>query len=64
MLLVRFLLISLIVYMIIRSFVQYGNEQKTSGQVKDHDKRDDPPGKKVSKEVGEYIDYEELGKEE
>jgi len=63
MLLIRFLLVSLIVYMIIRSFVKYSNEEESSKLKKDPDKKSsDLPAKKVSKEVGEYIDYEEIDK--
>lgn len=62
MLLVRFLLISLIIYMIIRSFVRYSSEEESSRLNKDPDKSSNLPNKKISKEVGEYIDYEEVDK--
>jgi large-conductance mechanosensitive channel len=62
MIVIRFLLISLIVYLIIRSFRSFaqGNEQviNRSGQEKDSKVN----SKVVSKEVGEYIDYEEVDK--
>jgi hypothetical protein len=61
MLLIRYLLIGLIVYLIVRSFVIYGNEEKTSGTVKDPDKGKNLTNKKVSKKIGEYIDYEDVG---
>jgi len=64
MLLVRFLLISLIIYMIIRSFIRYSNEKESSKLNKDPDKSNNLPTKKISKEVGEYIDYEEVDKKE
>lgn len=64
MLLIRFLLISLIVYMIIRSFIRYSNEEESSRLNKDPDKRSNLPNKKISKEVGEYIDYEDVDKKE
>jgi len=64
MLLIRFLLISLIIYIIIRSFVRYNNEEKSSKLNKDPDKNGNLPNKKISKEVGEYIDYEEVDKKE
>ncbi len=61
MILIRFLLIGLIVYLIVRSFVRYGDRNRPSagqgGQDKNHGVT-----KKVSKEIGEYIDYEELKK--
>lgn len=63
MILIRFALISLIAYLIIRSFVRYTEAEKKV------DGRAEPKGttthdsKKVSKEIGEYIDYEEVEKE-
>jgi hypothetical protein len=62
MLLVRFLLISLIIYMIVRSFVTYNKEEEASKLKKDPGKGSDLTNKKVSKAVGEYIDYEEVDK--
>jgi hypothetical protein len=50
--------------MIIRSFVRYANEEESSKLKKDPDKSSNLPNKKVSKEVGEYIDYEEIDKKE
>jgi len=65
MLLIRFLLVSLIIYMIIRSFVKFYNEEESSKLKRDPDKKSSNlPNKKVSKEVGEYIDYEEIKKKE
>jgi hypothetical protein len=60
MALIRVLLIGLIVYLIARSFVRFGHD-KTSEKRPDV-KKEDGKGKKVSKEIGEYIDYEELDK--
>lgn len=62
MILLRYLLICAIGYLIIRSFVKFG-EVKSSGE-KSEVKKDTTPGKKVSKEIGEYIDYEEVKKSE
>lgn len=59
MILVRFVLIGLIVYLIIRSFARYGNETISSDRRAEPDKHDNT-GKKVSKEIGEYVDYEEI----
>jgi hypothetical protein len=60
MILIRYLLIGLIVYLLVRSFVRFGDGpgRKQDG-FKSNDKQS---GKKVSKEVGEYIDYEEVKK--
>jgi hypothetical protein len=60
MILIRYLLIGLIVYLIVRSLVRFGGgpDRKQDGN-KSNDKQ---AGKKVSKEIGEYIDYEEVKK--
>jgi len=51
--------------MIIRSFVKFYNEEEASKLKRDPDKKSSNlPNKKVSKEVGEYIDYEEIKKKE
>jgi hypothetical protein len=62
MILIRFALISLIVYLIIRSLAGYAEKDKTvtgnpgskDGKVREN--------KKISKKIGEYIDYEDVGK--
>jgi len=60
-LLVRFILISIIIYLILRSIGRYFNGQNTSDR---HDHEHDHKGNRksggVSKEVGEYVDYEEV----
>jgi hypothetical protein len=60
MILIRYLLIGLIVYLLVRSFVRFGDGSGNRQQgVKSEDKQ---TGKKVSKEIGEYVDYEEVKK--
>lgn len=61
MILIRYLLICIIGYLIIRSFVKFGQE-RSSGEMHEHVKKDKDVQKKVSKEIGEYIDYEEVKK--
>ncbi len=59
-LLLRIVLISLIIYLLVRSFVRYfrGEDDR---RVVPEDKN--PAGtKKISKETGEYVDYEETDK--
>jgi hypothetical protein len=62
MILVRFLLIGLIVYLIVRSFTKFSDGDGSSGGPKGPDGGGKPVNKKVSKEIGEYIDYEEVKK--
>jgi hypothetical protein len=60
MILLRYVLIGLIVYLLVRSFVRFGDgSHSRQDGIKSNDKQS---GKKVSKEVGEYIDYEEIKK--
>jgi large-conductance mechanosensitive channel len=58
LILIRIFLVSLIIYLIIRSFTQYNREEE--------DKSQDPPAgnnnrnsRRISRETGEYIDFEE-----
>ena len=62
MILVRIILISLIVYLIIRSFVRSLETRRPETHKPEPDSRSNSGNKKVSKEIGEYIDYEELDK--
>lgn len=62
MILIRFLLIGLIVYLIIRSFTKYGKEEAFTGNRMESEKDKKTPVKKVSKEIGEYVDYEDVDK--
>lgn len=59
MIIIRFILIFLIVYLLLRGFIRslfLEDPPRTPEPRKD----DKIKKKKVSKEVGEYIDYEEL----
>jgi hypothetical protein len=56
-LLFRIFLIGLIFYLIFRSFLLYGGSRNktTADEKSDNSKR-------ISKETGEYVDYEEINK--
>jgi large-conductance mechanosensitive channel len=62
MILIRYLLICLIAYLVVRAFVSFSHEEKKSADKHDAGKKEKVPQKKVSKEIGEYIDYEEMKK--
>lgn len=62
MILIRYILISIIGYLIIRSFINFGKEGRSSSRINKTDRKNNMPPKKVSKEIGEYIDYEEIKK--
>lgn len=57
-LLIRFVLIAIIIYLLVRSFVMYFAENDTSEH--DHESRKNSKSKGVSKKVGEYVDYEDV----
>jgi hypothetical protein len=60
--LIRFLLVSLIAYLIIRSFRRYVDNEQRSTQKHEPDKNSKISSKGVSKKLGEYVDYEEIDK--
>jgi uncharacterized protein YneF (UPF0154 family) len=62
-LLIRFILISLIIYLIVRSFVHYN---QADDEIRDNPGQENKTvkGKKISRKIGEYIDYEEVDKKE
>jgi large-conductance mechanosensitive channel len=59
-LLIRFILVSIIIYLLIRSFARYFEEQSSSGRDQENRREKNPKQKGVSKEIGEYVDYEEV----
>jgi hypothetical protein len=59
-LLIRFILVSIIIYLLIRSFVRYFEEQDSSTPDNDNYQKKETKKKGVSKEIGEYVDYEEV----
>jgi large-conductance mechanosensitive channel len=59
MILVRYLLIALIIYLLLRAFAQIG-EDKTPPARKQEPEKKDKKAKGVPKEIGEYVDYEEI----
>jgi hypothetical protein len=63
MLLLRYFLICLIIYLLIRSFVRYNEEpgDQDNKRATDSAKK---TGRKIPKEIGEYVDYEEVKDED
>jgi len=59
MILIRYLLVGLIIYLIVRAFIRFGDDD-TSGRQNKQNIKKGPSSKKVSKAIGEYIDYEEV----
>ena len=58
--LIRIILIGLIIYLIARMINRYFAISKDSGDESGQDKKNTSGKKKISKDTGEYIDYEEL----
>jgi hypothetical protein len=61
-LLIRVILISIIIYLIIRSFIRYWSEEDETIQRAERENNNPKTKKGVSKETGEYVKYEELKK--
>lgn len=62
MILVRFALVGLIVYLIIRSFMRFGEEKGPATHIPDPGKKSKENSQGVSKKIGEYVDFEEVDK--
>jgi hypothetical protein len=62
MILIRYLLLCIIGFLIIRAIVKFGDEDGSSEKKGETVKKDTGPQKKVSKKIGEYVDYEEIKK--
>ena len=58
----RLFLVFLVIFLIIRSFIVYGEGDKKSERKKDLNNIKPGDNKRISKEIGEYIDYEEVKK--
>jgi len=61
MILIRLVLILLIAFLVIKAFLGFGTRGRVSKPQSESDENIHP--KKVSKEIGEYVDYEEVKKE-
>jgi large-conductance mechanosensitive channel len=59
-LLIRFVLVSIIIYLIIRSFSRYFEEINGDARERGQKQEKTSKSKGVSKEIGEYTDYEEV----
>jgi hypothetical protein len=59
-LLIRFFLVSIIIYLIIRSFTKLGENSGNEVRNPEPEKHGKKAVKGVPKELGEYVDYEEV----
>jgi hypothetical protein len=62
MILIRFILISLVIYLIVRSLIRIGEDEKASSGTREPESKGSNGSKGVSKKIGEYIDYEDIKK--
>lgn len=60
MILIRFILIFLIVFLLVKGFIRSLFLEDPPEKKQETDKHEKEPTKKISKEVGEFIDYEEV----
>jgi hypothetical protein len=58
----RYILYGLVLYLVIRLLIGVGEGKKDPGIKKDSGSSDTTNGKKISKKIGEYIDYEDVDK--
>jgi hypothetical protein len=58
-LLIRAILIGLIIYLLVRSFVRYWENDSIENREQDQESKGNKI-KRVSKDVGEFVDYEEI----
>lgn len=58
--LIRFVLISIIIYLLVRPIVKFFQGLNEPDQDQRPEKKDNPKSSGVSKEIGEYVDYEEV----
>ena len=61
-LLIRVILIGLIIFLIIRQFVRYFAEEDNTVQRAEQENKNPKSKKGVPREIGEYIDYEDVKK--
>jgi large-conductance mechanosensitive channel len=59
-LLIRFILVFIIIYLLVRSFSRYFNEVKSPSQDRQKENESKSKAGGISKEIGEYVDYEEV----
>jgi hypothetical protein len=59
-LLIRFVLVAMIIYLLFRSFVRYFAEEEDTHRYRENEQRNEEKKKGVSKEIGEFVDYEEV----
>ena len=59
-LLIRIILVGLIIYLLVRSFTRYFHEEDERKHVSED--KNSTGIKKISKDTGEYVDYEETDK--
>jgi hypothetical protein len=62
MILIRYLLLCVIGYLLVRAIVSYSHDQRAAADKHNSGSKDKVPPKKISKKIGEYIEYEELKK--
>jgi len=63
MILLRLILVGLIIFLIIRTFIRYMESEKpSSNRTVEHGNGEKTINKRVSKEIGEYVDYEDVDK--
>jgi hypothetical protein len=63
MFLFRVILFAIVIFLIVRLFTGSGSNKGPFSGKSDLEKQSDKNSKKVSKEIGEYVDYEDVKKD-
>lgn len=50
----------MIIYLLFRSFIRYFAEEEDARQYRESERRNEEKKRGVSKEIGEFVDYEEV----
>jgi hypothetical protein len=58
----RYILYGLVIFLVVRMLIGVGEGKKDAGKATGSIKNDSTNGKKISKRVGEYIDFEDVDK--
>lgn len=63
MIFLRYILVGVAVFLLIRALTSHGKTEGKTVRRPEQDKNSKTSNKKVSKKIGDYIDYEEVKKE-
>jgi large-conductance mechanosensitive channel len=63
MIFLRYILVGVAIFLLVRALTNHSETEEPTVRKAEQDKNSKASNKKVSKKIGEYIDYEEVKKE-